>query len=178
MTKILLTAIRSLRFDNLKSKACGEQRRTIQKRPRRLKWLGLSVIAFVLALWCCGPRSAADGKFRGLDISLGPSITVPAPVLRRSARVCAILATSRGKTLSLSGDTAEGNSDRVPGARRRARSSQGRRYRHDSVRQYPCARGSDVDDSDCHGAGSRSCWLRVWSQVWRGREETILGWQT
>jgi len=46
MTKKFRTAIRSLRSDNPKSKTCTEPRRRIENP----KWLGLSVIAFVLVV--------------------------------------------------------------------------------------------------------------------------------
>ena len=46
MTKITRTVSPWLRSDNRKSKTCGERSRTIENP----KWLGLSVIAFVLVV--------------------------------------------------------------------------------------------------------------------------------
>ena len=43
-----------------------------------------------------------------------PPLPLIRPAPKHSGRVCASLATSRGKTLSLSGDTAEGKLDRLP----------------------------------------------------------------
>ena len=71
---------------------------------------------------------------------------------RHFGRDCASLATSKGRTLSLSGDTAEGKLDRLP-----ALAAELVRLKVDvivttAVRPTSCRQGSDHDDSHCHDA--------------------------
>ena len=49
MNKIFPTAFRLFRSDNRKSKTCTELGRSIEKRPRRLKWIGILTILVSLA---------------------------------------------------------------------------------------------------------------------------------
>ena len=100
-----------------------------------------------------------------------PPLPLTRPASRHSGRVCASSGTWRGKTLSLSGDFAEGKLDRLP-----ALAAELVRLKVDvivaqSVRQQTRRRqGSDCHDSHCHGAGWRSCWKRVRRQpcaTWR-----------
>ena len=58
MKKILWRRFFGPQSDNRKSKTCAEQRRSIQN----LKWLGLSIIAFMLVVAGAVARGAADRK--------------------------------------------------------------------------------------------------------------------
>ena len=71
MHKTLLTAFSNSSSDNLKSKTCTESRRSIQNR----KWLGLSVIAFVLVVTGAVAQAQQPTKIPRVGFLSGQSLS-------------------------------------------------------------------------------------------------------
>ena len=98
------------RFDNLKSKTCGEFYRTIQN----LKWLGLSIIACVLVL--AGAVAQAQQPTKVTSIGYLGAASLSANAARHEAFRQGLreLSYVEGKNIVIEWRSAEGKSDRLP----------------------------------------------------------------
>ncbi len=107
MTKKFPTAIRWFQSDNRKSK--------IQKRPRRRKWVGLSIIAFALA--ACGAVAEAQqpgkvSRMGFLGVGTGGRASLNAEALRQGLRKLSYV---EGQNINIEYRWAEGNVERLSG---------------------------------------------------------------
>ena len=106
------------------------------------KSFALLLCAMLFAL-CLSAEAQQPTKVPRIGYLAGTSLPLTRPASRHSGKVCASLATSRGKTLSSSGDM-QRETRSATGARGRAGASQGRRHRHGWCDINPCRQGSNL----------------------------------
>jgi putative ABC transport system substrate-binding protein len=94
---------------NLKSKTCGERSRTIENR----KWVGLSVIAFVLVVAVAAATAQQPAKVPRIGYLIGSSSPSSAriPPFRQGLRELGYM---EGKNIIIEWRFAEGKPDRLP----------------------------------------------------------------
>ena len=97
-------------FENPKPVVSHVEPSAIQNRPRRPKWLGLSIIAFVLVVAGAAGSGAAAEENSSDRISHRKPIHIERPpVSREFDWLCASLATSMDRTSPLSTDMRKGS---------------------------------------------------------------------
>jgi len=98
-------------FDKLRPRACrGEPRRSIQNR----KWLGLSVIAFVLVVTGAVAQAQQAGKVPRIGFLDGSTASGMAVLLDAFRQDLTKLGWIEGKNIAIEYRFAEGKSDRLP----------------------------------------------------------------
>jgi putative ABC transport system substrate-binding protein len=96
--------------DNRKSKACPEPRRRIQNR----KWLGLSVIAFVLVVTGAVATAQQSAKVPRIVFLSTASLSSLSPWLEAFRQGLRELGYVEGRNIAIEYRSAEGNVDRLP----------------------------------------------------------------
>ena len=100
--------------DNQKSKTCGEFYRTIKKRPRGPKWLGLSVIAFVLVVSGAVAHAQQPTKVTPIGYLTGASLSGQLARIEAFHQGLRELGYVEGKNIVIEYRYAEGKLDRLP----------------------------------------------------------------
>ena len=96
--------------DNLKSKSGPAD----EKRPRRLKWAGLSVIAFVLVVAGAAAEAQQATKVTPIGYLTTPSLSANAARHEAFRQGLRELSYVEGKTIVIDWRSADGKLDRLP----------------------------------------------------------------
>jgi putative ABC transport system substrate-binding protein len=113
--KPMKTFLSLLYSDDPKSKNCGEPGRTIQKRPRRPKWLGLLIIAFVLVVAGAVAQAQRPGKIPRVGVLTSAPSAELAPWIAAFRQGLRELGYIEGKNIVLEIRSGEGNPGRIAG---------------------------------------------------------------